>query len=318
MIVEVVDERARIAALLARVEPVFPRSPAGMACRRRRVRSESCRISDETNDGMTISSRSRTDAGGAEFPAVAGRFPRPNRVICRTTGGSAPLEVVSGNRDMSATRNQAGNCQAIEPPVTRLAWTTKTRDIRRGFGVIDILRHDKLSVCQLASVLNIAPSPASGPHRAAVRGSDHGAARRQVGLLPPERRGSLRRATSLRAGPGRLRQAGRTGCGDRASPEWNVARLRVRQCQRGRAGAGVTTAEALIMDWRREWNWLVAGVGWVAAIFGPAGGNEPVRQCGARVGASARVIRREHLLLCLVPASSSPARSRHSSARLRS
>lgn len=126
MIVEVVDERARIAALLARVEPVFPRSPAGMACRRRRVRSESCRISDETNDGMTISSRSRTDAGGAEFPAVAGRFPRPNRVICRTTGGSAPLEVVSGNRDMSATRNQAGNCQAIEPPVTRLAWTTKT------------------------------------------------------------------------------------------------------------------------------------------------------------------------------------------------
>ena len=50
----------------------------------------------------------------------------------------------------------------IETPVTRLAVTTKTLGHPARLRILAMLRHNKLSVCQIASVLNVAPSTASG------------------------------------------------------------------------------------------------------------------------------------------------------------
>ena len=50
----------------------------------------------------------------------------------------------------------------IDTPVTRLALTTKTLGHPARLRILAMLRHNKLSVCQIASVLNVAPSTASG------------------------------------------------------------------------------------------------------------------------------------------------------------
>jgi ArsR family transcriptional regulator len=47
-------------------------------------------------------------------------------------------------------------------PVTRLALTTKTLGHPARLRILAMLRHNKLSVCQIASVLDVAPSTASG------------------------------------------------------------------------------------------------------------------------------------------------------------
>ncbi|MEX2662341.1 MAG: metalloregulator ArsR/SmtB family transcription factor [Vicinamibacterales bacterium] len=51
---------------------------------------------------------------------------------------------------------------SIDTPVTRLALTTKTLGHPARLRILAMLRHNKLSVCQIASVLNVAPSTASG------------------------------------------------------------------------------------------------------------------------------------------------------------
>jgi DNA-binding transcriptional ArsR family regulator len=50
----------------------------------------------------------------------------------------------------------------IDSPVTRLALTTKTLGHPARLRILAMLRHNKLSVCQIASVLHVAPSTASG------------------------------------------------------------------------------------------------------------------------------------------------------------
>lgn len=50
----------------------------------------------------------------------------------------------------------------IDTPVTRLALTTKTLGHPARLRILAMLRHNKLSVCQIASVLKVAPSTASG------------------------------------------------------------------------------------------------------------------------------------------------------------
>jgi len=50
----------------------------------------------------------------------------------------------------------------IDTPVTRLALTTKTLGHPARLRILAMLRHNRLSVCQIASVLNVAPSTASG------------------------------------------------------------------------------------------------------------------------------------------------------------
>lgn len=49
-----------------------------------------------------------------------------------------------------------------ETPVNRLALTTKTLGHPARLRILAMLRHNKLSVCQIASVLKVAPSTASG------------------------------------------------------------------------------------------------------------------------------------------------------------
>ena len=51
---------------------------------------------------------------------------------------------------------------ATDTPVTRLALATKTLGHPARLRILAMLRHNKLSVCQIASVLNVAPSTASG------------------------------------------------------------------------------------------------------------------------------------------------------------
>lgn len=50
----------------------------------------------------------------------------------------------------------------IDTPVTRLVLTTKTLGHPARLRILAMLRHNKLSVCQIASVLTVAPSTASG------------------------------------------------------------------------------------------------------------------------------------------------------------
>jgi ArsR family transcriptional regulator len=50
----------------------------------------------------------------------------------------------------------------IETPVTKLALATKTLGHPARLRILAMLRHNKLSVCQIASVLHVAPSTASG------------------------------------------------------------------------------------------------------------------------------------------------------------
>ena len=47
-------------------------------------------------------------------------------------------------------------------PLARLASTTKTLGHPARLRILAMLRHHRLSVCQIASVLNVAPSTASG------------------------------------------------------------------------------------------------------------------------------------------------------------
>ena len=47
-------------------------------------------------------------------------------------------------------------------PITRLAVTAKTLGHPARLRILAMLRHNKLSVCQVASVLGVAPSTASG------------------------------------------------------------------------------------------------------------------------------------------------------------
>jgi ArsR family transcriptional regulator, arsenate/arsenite/antimonite-responsive transcriptional repressor len=47
-------------------------------------------------------------------------------------------------------------------PLTRIALTTKTLGHPARLRTLAMLRHHRLSVCQVASVLNVAPSTASG------------------------------------------------------------------------------------------------------------------------------------------------------------
>jgi len=54
------------------------------------------------------------------------------------------------------------NDMANESPLARLARTTKTLGHPARLRILAMLRHDRLSVCQIASVLNVAPSTASG------------------------------------------------------------------------------------------------------------------------------------------------------------
>jgi ArsR family transcriptional regulator len=49
-----------------------------------------------------------------------------------------------------------------DTPLSRLALTTKTLGHPARLRILAMLRHNKLSVCQIASVLNVAPSTASG------------------------------------------------------------------------------------------------------------------------------------------------------------
>ena len=49
-----------------------------------------------------------------------------------------------------------------ESPLARLASTTKTLGHPARLRIVAMLRHNRLSVCQIASVLNVAPSTASG------------------------------------------------------------------------------------------------------------------------------------------------------------
>jgi ArsR family transcriptional regulator len=49
-----------------------------------------------------------------------------------------------------------------DTPVARLALATKTLGHPARLRILAMLRHSKLSVCQIASVLNVAPSTASG------------------------------------------------------------------------------------------------------------------------------------------------------------
>lgn len=51
---------------------------------------------------------------------------------------------------------------ATDTPVTRLALTTKTLGHPARLRILAMLRHNRLSVCQVASVLDVAPSTASG------------------------------------------------------------------------------------------------------------------------------------------------------------
>ena len=51
---------------------------------------------------------------------------------------------------------------AMESSLARLALTTKTLGHPARLRILAMLRHNRLSVCQIASVLNVAPSTASG------------------------------------------------------------------------------------------------------------------------------------------------------------
>ena len=51
---------------------------------------------------------------------------------------------------------------ATESAISRLALTTKMLGHPARLRILAMLRHNKLSVCQIASVLNVAPSTASG------------------------------------------------------------------------------------------------------------------------------------------------------------
>ena len=50
----------------------------------------------------------------------------------------------------------------MESPLARLASATKTLGHPARLRILAMLRHNRLSVCQIASVLNVAPSTASG------------------------------------------------------------------------------------------------------------------------------------------------------------
>lgn len=49
-----------------------------------------------------------------------------------------------------------------ESPLARLALTTKTLGHPARLRILAMLRHNRLSVCQIASILDVAPSTASG------------------------------------------------------------------------------------------------------------------------------------------------------------
>jgi DNA-binding transcriptional ArsR family regulator len=50
----------------------------------------------------------------------------------------------------------------MESPLARLVLTTKTLGHPARLRILAMLRHNRLSVCQIASVLNVVPSTASG------------------------------------------------------------------------------------------------------------------------------------------------------------
>jgi ArsR family transcriptional regulator len=117
-------------------------------------------------DGVT----GHPETGVGFHPAIAQIPPCLAGLIRRSSDVSAtkkPISAVSLGIHFAIPRNN----MSTDSPLARLTLTTKTLGHPTRLRILAMLRHNRLSVCQIASALNVAPSTASG-HLLELRRAD--------------------------------------------------------------------------------------------------------------------------------------------------